>query len=471
MWKYCLYLLALCPHILFGQPLTLDTTFVPTFDFMTPPTPPEGYVLLEDGQGRIYLGGRLGLNGTAKGIIRMYPDGTWDQSFKVSGQWGIDGVSDLLMIGDTLLVHDDFLFPLSTSGAYLGNLFPKDKVCSVYSPMELDDGRILIGGTGCKFDSIPVPYNRLRLMRLHRDGTLDSSFVHDVNHAVMSLMRYDDTRILVYGRYITLYDSIPVNQLFRIDTAGVLDTTFHSIFTSNGHPTYVQPDGKIMIGGGFRISGHPDPLSLVRLMPDGSLDPSFHNFAGADSSWGASGVVYPLDDGGYLVGGFFDSWQGYPRGNIVKIDSSGVIDPNYFNGTGADSTSKFYPVISDIIQGQSGDFYVTGLFNRYDGRIVDPVIRLRGFQSVSNDPLLPSISATLYPNPAQDRAILTVSELPLRSVCTLVIHDAVGRECHRQALSGTRAEIDLEGWESGVYLATLETEAGALWHGKLVVGR
>src|SRR5262249_43917683 len=69
----------------------------------------------------------------------------------------------------------------------------------------------------------------------------------------------------------------------RLNTDGTLDTSFQpSGFQREGYPVRaigIQSDGKIIIGGRLIVPFSPhayrDPLPLVRLNTDGSVDPTY----------------------------------------------------------------------------------------------------------------------------------------------------------------------------------------------------
>jgi len=78
----------------------------------------------------------------------------------------------------------------------------------------------------------------------------------------------------------------------------------------------VQPDGKILIGGGFEAINGMVRYGVARLNADGSLDKNFNN------SEGASGYVWSVamqPDGKVLAAGAFDSFGGTPCGKLVRL--------------------------------------------------------------------------------------------------------------------------------------------------------
>jgi uncharacterized delta-60 repeat protein len=83
--------------------------------------------------------------------------------------------------------------------------------------------------------------------------------------------------------HLTLLTFTVIAQNAVIAQAGSLDPTFsgdgkfvHAASTDLDEifAMAIQPDGKI-VGAGYRNDGSPDDFLVVRLLPDGSFDPSF----------------------------------------------------------------------------------------------------------------------------------------------------------------------------------------------------
>jgi uncharacterized delta-60 repeat protein len=88
----------------------------------------------------------------------------------------------------------------------------------------------------------------------------------------------------------------------------------------------VQPDHKILIGGGFTKVGRTSRSRVARLQADGSLD------AGFDPGTGANGLVevlIPRADGRILIGGRFTTVQGQSRPYLARLTSTGGLDSSF----------------------------------------------------------------------------------------------------------------------------------------------
>ena len=87
----------------------------------------------------------------------------------------------------------------------------------------------------------------------------------------------------------------------------------------------VQPDGRILVGGSFFNYAGTGRRGLLRLMPDGSVDPTF-NPGGS----GPSGIVYDIalmDDGRIVIGGSFLNYNGQYAPYVLRLLPDGTRDP------------------------------------------------------------------------------------------------------------------------------------------------
>ncbi len=178
------------------------------------------------------------------------------------------------------------------------------------------DGKIVAAGTASE--------GGFALIRLNVDGSLDDSFsddgeaLIDVGYEASGVALAPDGDIVVVGR--SFDESIPAPgeqvALARLDPEGTLDPSFSGdgILVAQYAPSgdlardvVVQPDGKIVIGGTGIV---PVPRSifgrikfeLIRLTPDGELDPTFSG--GVVRTWmggDAYGWALALQPDGKLV--------------------------------------------------------------------------------------------------------------------------------------------------------------------------
>lgn len=111
----------------------------------------------------------------------------------------------------------------------------------------------------------------------------------------------------------------------------VLDPTFSSSSTSVSQgitAMVLQPDGRIVCGGGFDAYSGVPREDLVRLYPDGTVDMGFAPMPTTGS--GASvQALYLQADGKILVGGAFAEMNGSPASGLTRLEPNGTNDAGF----------------------------------------------------------------------------------------------------------------------------------------------
>jgi len=221
------------------------------------------------------------------------------------------------------------------------------------------DGKILVGGGFISYNGT----SRNGIARLNIDGSIDQSFDPGTgfNAAVTTLSIQQDGKIVVGGLF-TMFNGVTKNYLVRLNTDGSLDASFNSLgggFNSLVYSTAIQSDGKIVVGGNFNsYNGFPKKY-VTRLNSDGSIDGSFNT-----TGTGLNNRVRTLAiqvDGKIVLGGDFSNYNGTTRNRIVRINSDGTLDASFNPGTGFNNL-----VYSTSIQ-SDGKIVVGGNFTTYNG--------------------------------------------------------------------------------------------------------
>jgi uncharacterized delta-60 repeat protein len=189
------------------------------------------------------------------------------------------------------------------------------------------------------------------LVRLLANGQLDPSFlfkqevVEGTGVFINSVRRArNENRLYVTGM-LREYEGNPVTSLMRVFSDGSLDPSFvtgrgfrhvipaaslDDIATPQVVPA-VSPAGTLYAFGRFTEYDGTAIPDLVRLTSTGRLDPTFAIGSGFEGSFGRTSPsrVIPNEDGSVYVSGFFDTFNGEPVRNIVRLDSTGRRDPNF----------------------------------------------------------------------------------------------------------------------------------------------
>lgn len=244
------------------------------------------------------------------------------------------------------------------------------------------DGKILLGGRFNHFNGVQIN----NLVRLETDGSVDPSFNVGTgfDSYVSDIVIQPNGKILVCGLFTT-YDGAPCGRIVRLESNGLLDTTFDSSVGANSHikAFALQPNGKVVMCGGFETYNGAAAYRLARLNADGSLDNTFQSPTDAYS-------LYDLavqSDGKIIVTGHFSQINGQSRGSVVRFLSNGEIDNSFTTGSGATSHGNIAGVEVVTLQ-PDGKILIGGNFTGYEGTVQYGIVRLNtnGTRDTSFDP-------------------------------------------------------------------------------------
>lgn len=149
----------------------------------------------------------------------------------------------------------------------------------------------------------------------------------DVN--VNSTVRQPDGKIIMGGQWHTVSGTV-WSGITRLNTDGTRDLTFQSNVSGNVTGMALQPDGKLLIWGGFASVRSPGPPysetlrnGIARLNSDGSLDTTFEvTFPGFATIYAAAVQA----DGKIVFSGYFTQVNGVARTGLARVSSTGVLD-------------------------------------------------------------------------------------------------------------------------------------------------
>jgi uncharacterized delta-60 repeat protein len=336
------------------------------------------------GDGRIIVGGGFTTyqGESANRIIRLNSDGSRDSSFNIAtgfNQSQYVFVSSMAMqIDGKIIVGGDFstyqgetankLIRLNSDGSKdmsfnIGTGFNN----GVNSIAIQADGKIIIGGGFFTYQGVGVNY----IIRLNSDGSRDTSFDMGtgVSGSVSTIAIQADGKIIIGGIF-TNYQGISTNRIIRLNSDGSRDTSFNlgTGFNTTVNRITLQPDGKIVVGGGFVTYQGEAANRIIRLNSDGSRDTGFNLGNGFNSS--TINNISIQSDGKIIVGGSFVTYQGEAANRIIRLNSDGSRDTGFNLGNG------FNNLVYTMLLQNDGKIIVGGFFTSYQDQPAGYLIRI-----------------------------------------------------------------------------------------------
>lgn len=244
---------------------------------------------------------------------------------------------------------------------------------------ERPDGRILVGGHDLRRNR---DYEGLVL--LEANGSVAPSFRVHVDGPVETLAIDQQGRIVVGGSFLSVNQQ-PRSRIARLSADGVLESGFCPSFDGDVLDVVVLDGGRLLVAGAFeRVESGGEVKfrpGLVRLDPDGSLDPSFRpRFGTSDlEDWPRLAVKsIALDkDGDYVVGGSFTTVNGAACLNIARISTDGEHDASFRpNPDGSSATDWPYMEVNAVAVESDGSVVFGGDFQAIEGRPVSNFARI-----------------------------------------------------------------------------------------------
>lgn len=338
------------------------------------------YALGFQPDGQILIGGDFTqVNGVSNvnRLARLRPDGTLDPNFVV-GRGPNSTVLALAVDGPRLSVAGTFtnfnglawshLARLSDTGALDSGYQANGLNNTVHALYQYPDGRLLLGGNFTFLNG----QTRNFVARLNTNGVLETAFnnILGPNGAVRALAVQADGKILLGGDFTT-FNGQSRSHLVRLNADGTPDAAFSWTNVLNG-PVYalaLQTNGNVLLAGDFTALNGAPCGRLLQLRANGSVDSAFNLGLGANNY---IRVMTVQPDGRILLGGGFTTFNGVPHRRIVRLTPAGLVDTTINFGDGADDFVNVIAVLSD------GRMLVAGGFNRFHGVACHGLARLEG---------------------------------------------------------------------------------------------
>lgn len=311
-------------------------------------------------------------------IARLNPDGSFDTSYTPGS--GPDGSLARLRMqpdGSAFVVgsfstYDGVARRMVAKIDAQGVLDPSfdpgtGVVGSIQDLLVQGDGKVVLAGSFTQYNGVAAQC----VVRTLPDGQLDPTFSFSTNQiaSVQRLARQPDGKLIVYGGFSEV-NGVPRARIARLNADGSVDLSFDPGSGPSGYvqSIAVETNGSILLGGTFT---HFDGLfrpSLVRLLSNGSVDPA--GFAVPNTLTDMTSIEPQLDSS-VLLYGSFSSINGVPRRGFARVFQNGTLDPSFDPGSGTDG------FIYASARQPGGDLLIAGNFTQYDGAVRHRIARVK----------------------------------------------------------------------------------------------
>lgn len=294
-------------------------------------------------------------------FTRLMPDGSVDPTWAQANAFDLEAQNIVTQPDGKHVVVGGFLSYFGRAANRVARLHPNGEVDTTFNAwwginslvkdvVLQPDGKVLIGG---HFVDPFDPSYSCRVMRLNTDGSYDNTFVVPWNtvNPVDRLALQSDGKVL----------AVSLQSLNRLMPDGSLDPTF-TVGIANGslYDVLYLPDGRILVAGQATVYNGQSVAPIFRLNSDGSLDPGFDIGTGPNNN--SAIVDLELQPNGDIlaVGNNFTTFNGYPRARIVRLHANGSVDTGFNVGNGINGNTTLVKVT------QTGRIYVSGSFQTVD---------------------------------------------------------------------------------------------------------
>lgn len=257
------------------------------------------------------------------------------------------------------------------------------------------DGKLFVGGNFSSVNGVARPH----IVRLHADGSVDTSFDPGTgpNSELYAIVVQPDGRVIVGGGFGSFAGQGGVG-LARLSATGAVDPLFPGAGTSV-YALHRLADGSLLVGGGGPIDlgdGGLAQSALVKLTAAGARDSSFE--AMVTGGWGGVNGIAVQADGNIVVVGAFGAVDGVTSPWLARLNPNGTRDTTF-------TTPVIDSYLSTVALQTDGKVLIGGGFVSVDGYLRSGIARLKTDGSIDVEAFvvtpLASANGTVTPNAPQ----------------------------------------------------------------------
>lgn len=205
------------------------------------------------------------------------------------------------------------------------------------------------------------------------NGDLDASFDpgEGADFWVYAVALQPDGKILIGGGFTTV-DGVRHNGLARLDSDGSLDANFRPTVEGAVFAVLLDSSNRILVGGDWwEVNGDSSFNGITRLTTSGVLDRTFS--AGAGTDLAVNTIAFDRD-GNILLGGSFTEFDGTTRNGAARLDKGGLLDLSFDPGDAI--RPSWDTTVNAIVVLPSGHLLVGGAFDALGSPACTNIARL-----------------------------------------------------------------------------------------------
>ncbi len=313
-----------------------------------------------------------------RGIVKLYPNGCVDLSFKTGIGIDTGGVYSMalqkdnkIVLGGTFKSYNGHasvgLVRLNADGTY-DSTFTVAGFDDYVNSVTVDtNNKILVGGGFAHYGLQACG----GIVSLNENGSMNGSFVAGTgfNNGVARIVMLPDNNLLVMHRS-SYYNNKKITGMVRLFNNGIRDTTFNLTTTYNttspdsfGYINNVIPlgTGKYLVATTYDYNYHGS--SVYRLLPDGTIDRTYKPViarSGGTSYYDYADMIIQPDKK-VIVFGLFITVNGKPNTGFFRVNEDGSVDTT-FNRGNSFSTRGALDFINAVVIGKNNRIVIGGKF-------------------------------------------------------------------------------------------------------------
>lgn len=289
---------------------------------------------------RVIVGGNFTNASGYSRLLRLNTDGSVDTTFNPGGTGPAGNVLNMIVLSDDRILVNTPGYNGSQSTA-LWRLLPDGtpdptwnigagpfSANNVYGMHELPDGSIIAAGAFGSFNGVTAAY----MVKIKPDGTLDLDFLANrptPNNYARAVGVQSDGKIIVAGDFGSTSPGQSYSRVLRLHPDGSVDPSFHvTNITAGGnqvHTLQVLANDKIFMGGNFQswpgATSSQSGQRSVMLRPDGTVDTFYRPGTITNNT---VDQILALPDGRAWIAGSYTSGTVGSRLVLVTVDSANL---------------------------------------------------------------------------------------------------------------------------------------------------